>query len=198
MDEKQEKQVGDSTADGSFSNWGGRRANQTGRPPGPATMPRIPSAVKERFAEQYKREMRAFAGEYFKAYKKAIQSGDSKIIIDAGNRLMGRPVTSVELSGPGGQPIRLQAAAAVALALSDPAQLSALAAFSRLVAPDGDQDDDGEDIAGELAEGEPVEVLEGASQAIISCPVEAESPQVSQPVEVSSLDADVADWLKSG
>jgi hypothetical protein len=142
--------------------------------------------------------MRAFAGDFFASYKKAILAGDSKILVDAANRLMGRPVTSVELSGPGGQPVRIQAAAAVALALSDPAQLSALAAFSRLVVPPDEVDDDGDDLAGELGEGEAVEALEGAPRDIIVRPDEPESAQVSEPVEVSSLDAEMAEWLKSG
>ena len=174
---------------------GGARPG-SGRPPGPERLPRIPTKIKEQFAVQYKREMRAFAGEFFAAYKRAIQAGDSKILIDAANRLMGRPVTSVELSGPGGQPIRMQAAAAVALALSDPVQMAALEAFSRIVAPDaGEGDDDGDDMAGELPAVEPVEVLEVAPQTIISHEPVAESPQAVEPQADKSLGTDFADWL---
>ena len=198
MEQNQDIQAGESTVFWRNSHGGARPG--AGRPPGPDKYPRIPAGLKESFQAQFKREMRLYFSDFLTSYKAAIKAGDSKILVDAANRLMGRPVTSVELSGPGGEPIRVKAAAVIALALSDPAQMAALEAFSRLVAPDAGEDD-GEDqgeplaVAGELPEGEPVEVLEVVPQTIIVHEPVEESPQAVEPQADKSLGTDFADWL---
>ena len=159
---------------------------------------RIPPPVRKGLAAEYKAQVVKDADgaqRVMRAWWKAIDSGDSRILKDTLDRVMGRPVTAIELSGPGGGPLLVQAASLVALSLASPEQLDALTAFSRLVAP---PDDDSDEVAGELVEASGPEPVEEAPQTIISCPVDPESPQVSEPVEVSSLDDDIADWLSKG
>jgi hypothetical protein len=127
-----------------------------------------------------------------RAFWRAIDAGDSKILKDTLDRVLGRPVTAIELSGPGGGPLRVQAASVVALALAAPEQLAALEAFSRLVLPPGDADEDGDDAAGE---GEPAEATDGGPQDIIVCPEADERPQAIDGPADNPVGTDFADWL---
>lgn len=169
-----------------------------GRPPGVIeTRPRmrIPPDVKKGLAAEYKAQVVKSpdgAARVMRAWWKAIDAGDPKIIKDTLDRVMGRPVTAIELSGPGGGPLRIQAASLVALSLAPPEQLAALEAFSRLVVPPGD---DSDEVAGELGEGEPVEAPDDGQQDIISRPVESEPPQVVENTGPDELGTDIADWL---
>lgn len=100
-------------------------------------MPRVAPVRKKSFHEAWDNELEKHGPAIVKAYFNAAKRGDSKILLDLGNRILGKPRESIELSGPGGAPIALQAAAPIALALMSSEELRALAGFqSRLGLPD--------------------------------------------------------------
>jgi hypothetical protein len=116
---------------------GGRRAG-AGRKRGVANkLPRVSPRVKKTFNELWKDGVLEHGPAMLRAYFRGGRRGDPKILLDFGNRVMGRPRESIELSGPGGTPLLLQTAAPVALALMSTEELRALASLqTRLGLPD--------------------------------------------------------------
>jgi len=103
--------------------------NRGGRPKGSRDkLPRVRG--KESFREMYDNEVAKNAGKIVKAAIRAATRGDSRALTDVLNRVLGQPKATLELSGPGGAPIAIQAATATALALMSTAELQALASFA--------------------------------------------------------------------
>jgi len=109
---------------------GGRRPG-AGRPLG--SKDKVPQVTKRRrasFREAWDNQLERHAPHIVAAYFRAGIRGDSRILLDLANRILGKPTESIELSGPGGAPIAIQAATATALALMSTAELQALASFA--------------------------------------------------------------------
>lgn len=145
-----------------------------GRPKGSKDiLPRIVAPRRRSFRELYDSEVEKHAPKLVKALIKAALRGDSRAQVDLANRVLGKPKETVELSGPGGAPLALQAAAPVALALMTTEELRALAALNRrLGVPDieaapihralaehGDQAPDPPDVPGDDGSSPPPSLL---------------------------------------
>jgi len=115
---------------------GGYRPGAGRKRGSPDRTPRESRPVREEFGSLYRRRMREESAAIVEAAVVASRSGDHRILLDTLARHMGRPVQSLEVSGPGGSPIRLQAMTAVVLAQMSDAELDALESLNRrLVAP---------------------------------------------------------------
>jgi hypothetical protein len=95
---------------------------------------REPRPVREAFGALYARRMQEESAAIVEAAVTASRSGDNRVLLDTLNRFLGRPVQAVEVSGPGGTPVRLQALAATALALMSTQELRALESFNDRIA----------------------------------------------------------------
>ena len=100
--------------------------NLGGRPKG--SRDRVPRVRgKATFRELYDNEVEKHAPKIVKAMIRSAIRGDSRAQTDLANRILGKPADQVQLSGPGGTPLVLQAAAPLALALMSTEELRALA-----------------------------------------------------------------------
>jgi len=115
-----------------------RTNNPNGRPPGRReTQPRAPRLdpkIRESFIEVYRRQVESNAQRLVRKSLQMALKGDSRMIIDIFDRYLGKAIQSIELSGPGGGPLRLQAMTAVALAQLDEGELRALEALNQRLA----------------------------------------------------------------
>lgn len=112
-----------------------------GRPKGAKdTQPRLSRANKRTFRERYETAVEKNARQLIDAAIKAGTRGDSRMLLDMVTRFVGPARTSLEISGPNGAPLQLQAMTAAALVSLTDAQLDALAAFHAQLqpAPSGD------------------------------------------------------------
>jgi hypothetical protein len=99
-------------------------------------IPRKPTRTMRSFQEEFNAGLATNQSKVIAALFRNACAGDSKILIELTNRVLGRVPDRVELSGPGGAPIRLQALASVALSQLSSSELAALDALqSRLQLP---------------------------------------------------------------
>jgi len=110
---------------------GGARRG-AGRPRGVTdSHPRFPTEVKQSFAELYRTRIDAEAPAILNAVITSAKGRDSRIIVDLLNRLLGRPALALEISGPGGAPVRLQAMTAVVLAQLSEAEFEVIESLNK-------------------------------------------------------------------
>jgi len=97
---------------------------------------RIVRTAQERitFAQAYQAAQARYGARIVRKAFQMAMKGDSRMLVDALNRLMGMPRQSLEVSGPGGQPIRVQAMAGVVLAQLDEGELRGLEALNARLA----------------------------------------------------------------
>jgi hypothetical protein len=113
---------------------GGARPG-AGRPKGKRdSEPRFEPRTKRTFLEQFHEQIEGNADAIISAYLTACLAGDARVIVDLMNRLLGKPATAIELSGPGGHPVRLEAMTQAALAQLTSAELDALSALNAKLA----------------------------------------------------------------
>lgn len=106
----------------------------SGRPRGSRDrLPRVEQRRKASFRELYDTEVEKNAPKIIKAAIEAATRGDSRALVDCLNRVIGPPAQKMELSGPGGTPIALQAAAPIALAMMSTDELRALVSFHKRI-----------------------------------------------------------------
>jgi len=79
----------------------------------------------------YDNEVQKNAPRIIRAAIRQATRGDSRALVDVLNRVLGPPSQRLEVTGPGGAPLALQAAAPVALALMSTEELRALLGLQR-------------------------------------------------------------------
>ena len=89
-------------------------------------LPRNGNWSMRTFAQAFSEQLAKKQDKVIEALFTAAIAGDSRILVDLVNRVLGRPTQSIELSGPGGTPLRLQAVTQAALAQLSPSDLDAL------------------------------------------------------------------------
>lgn len=107
-----------------------------GRPKGAKDkQQRLSPKLKASFAEAYKTKVEENAERLIDAAINAGTRGDSRMLLDMISRFVGPARSSLELSGPNGAPLQLQAMAAAALVGLSDAQLDALESFHAALQP---------------------------------------------------------------
>ena len=113
---------------------GGARPG-AGRPRGRKdSEPRFEPRTKRSFLAQFHERIEGNADAIIGAYLTACLAGDARVIVDLMNRLLGKPATTVELSGPGGNAVRLEAVTQAALAQLTGDDLAALGTLNARLA----------------------------------------------------------------
>lgn len=99
----------------------------SGRPKGAKDKTkRLSQKYKATFAERYREQVEIHADKLIQAAITAGTRGDSRMLLDMVTRFVGPARTAVEVSGPNGAPLQLQAMTAAALVSLTDAQLDAL------------------------------------------------------------------------
>lgn len=112
---------------------GGRRPGAGRRRGSKDKIPRIPPDRKASFRERFEEAAVKNWDRVVDALVEAAARGDTRAGVEFFNRVLGPSTQKVELSGPGGTPIALQAAAPIALAMMSTDELRALVAFHKRI-----------------------------------------------------------------